>query len=314
MTPSDDAALKNQAMALLKQGSISECISCLQNLLAGNPQDDQAYTYLGVAYSQEKNWDEAVSAFQQALAIRPSSRSQYNLGVALEKAGRLDEASSSFATAVAMDSAYQAASNALDRVKQAIADLAEASDITDPAESMLLDSDSAENPDSILPEDKEQLQTPLGEVTETEREAKDLETQKQMTRAGLIYGVGIGIFWYLALFFFQQLFSILVFHINPLVAKFAGGYGFFILIVILGVIGAAIGAVVGYAVGYTGGGEHTGLRVGALAGLITEPLKSIIGGATSPADLLIAIVIGAVVGAFAGKMIGRMVDLGIGWD
>ncbi|MDO8587940.1 MAG: tetratricopeptide repeat protein [Armatimonadota bacterium] len=334
----DAGALRNQAAGLFREGKIAQCIERLNDLLSANPDDDHAYAYLGAAHSQQKEWDQAVSAFERALALKPSCRAHYNLGLALEGGGRLEEAASRFASALAVDSSYKPATDALDRVRQALARLAE-SGPAEPEGPSLLNADEDEDPNAVSVEslntssspvwsdaqgldlsglDARQARQPGGEAMarpptkeemDAEREAKALEVQKQMTRSGLIYGTGIGAVWYIALFFFMQLFGF-----SSLVARFAEGYGFFLLIGILAAIGAGIGAAVGYAVGRTGGGESMGAGIGAAAGLITEPLKTIIAGDATGASILISAAIGVFIGALVGYVIAQLVDLSIGWN
>ena len=119
MEASSSSSLKSQAVAFLQQGNPTECIRCLQSALVDNPQDGQAYSYLGAAQSMAKNWEEAIPAFRRALELTPSGRAHYNLGLALESAGVLEEASSQFAGALAMDATYQPAHDAFNRATQA---------------------------------------------------------------------------------------------------------------------------------------------------------------------------------------------------
>ena len=144
----DAGELRSQAATLFREGKIEECIEILNSLLSGNPDDDQAYAYLGAAHSRQKQWEQAVAAFERALALKPSSRAHYNLGLALEGGRRLEEAASRFASAVAMDSSYQPANEALERVRQALTRLAESSpvELERPA---LLGSEDDEDPDAV---------------------------------------------------------------------------------------------------------------------------------------------------------------------
>jgi protein O-GlcNAc transferase len=72
-----------------------------------------AYSSLGVALTEQRNYDEAAVAFGRAVAINPdSAQAHYNLGNALKLQGKLAEAATSYAHALRIDPALaEACSN-----------------------------------------------------------------------------------------------------------------------------------------------------------------------------------------------------------
>ena len=90
-----------------------------------------------------------------------------------------------------------------------------------------------------------------------EREAKWLEDQKRMTKAGLKYGIGIGAAIYVALFFCQR-----NFFGNDLLPEVRTRLRSVPAVGILALLGAAMGAAVGYAVGLPAAAKdgHKGRR------------------------------------------------------
>ena len=78
-----------EAEALLRQGSVEEAKQKIEEQLKLNPSSVEGYNLLGIVYSSEKDYDNALQTFQHALTLDPSStRTHNNLGnvyVALEK-------------------------------------------------------------------------------------------------------------------------------------------------------------------------------------------------------------------------------------
>lgn len=79
--------------AHLRAKEFTEATAAFQKLTVADPQDAEAWQFLGAAQSQSKNWAAAVSAFRKAEALEPTARNRYNLAVALsEGLSRHDEA------------------------------------------------------------------------------------------------------------------------------------------------------------------------------------------------------------------------------
>lgn len=85
-----------------------------------NPQDVQAFGYLGAAYGQLNMPDQAIECLSRACALAPSTAAlRYNLGLAQERAGKRQEAVSSFQKALALDATHSKAREALARLAPA---------------------------------------------------------------------------------------------------------------------------------------------------------------------------------------------------
>ena len=67
-------------------------IEPLKKVLAIEPNDDVAWFGLGKAYLDDQNYDEAVSALQSCIKVKPTYSAAYlALAQALQKSGRLEE-------------------------------------------------------------------------------------------------------------------------------------------------------------------------------------------------------------------------------
>jgi tetratricopeptide (TPR) repeat protein len=79
--------------AHLRTKEFAKAVDAFQSLTEADPEDAEAWQFLGAAQSQNKSWPAAISAFRRAEALDPSARNQYNLAVALsEGLSRHDEA------------------------------------------------------------------------------------------------------------------------------------------------------------------------------------------------------------------------------
>ena len=79
--------------AHLRTREFVEAAAAFHRLVEADPDDAEAWQFLGAAQSQNKDWPAAISAFRKAEALDSSARNQYNLAVALsEGLGRHDEA------------------------------------------------------------------------------------------------------------------------------------------------------------------------------------------------------------------------------
>jgi tetratricopeptide (TPR) repeat protein len=74
-TPSSEerASPFADAKSLLQQGKLEEAKSKLREELQQHPSSSEGYALLGVVYTEEKNYDQALSAFQQGLKLNPKS-------------------------------------------------------------------------------------------------------------------------------------------------------------------------------------------------------------------------------------------------
>jgi tetratricopeptide (TPR) repeat protein len=86
-----------EAEELLRQGSIDEAKKKIQEELHQNPSSVEGYNLLGIAYSDEKDYTNALQSFQQALEFdRNSTRALNNLGKLYFTQEKLDLAEKEF--------------------------------------------------------------------------------------------------------------------------------------------------------------------------------------------------------------------------
>jgi choline-sulfatase len=77
---------------LASSGKLREAIKIYETLIADFPEEQAFYQYTGIAYSYLGEFDQAISLLQQAVAIRPTPVGYFNLAVAYEKSGNLQQA------------------------------------------------------------------------------------------------------------------------------------------------------------------------------------------------------------------------------
>ena len=77
---------------LASHGELREAIKIYETLIGDFPEEQAFYQYAGIAYSYLGEFDRAISLLQQAVAIRPTPVGYFNLAVAYEKSGNLQQA------------------------------------------------------------------------------------------------------------------------------------------------------------------------------------------------------------------------------
>ncbi|MCX6564321.1 MAG: tetratricopeptide repeat protein, partial [Candidatus Aminicenantes bacterium] len=77
---------------LASVGRLREAINIYETLISDFPEEQAFYQFTGIAFSYLGEFDRAISLFEQALAIRPTAIGYFNLAVAYEKSGRLQQA------------------------------------------------------------------------------------------------------------------------------------------------------------------------------------------------------------------------------
>ena len=84
-----------EAQELLSQGRVEEAKLKIQEQLQQNPKSVEGYNMLGILYTGQKDYENALNAFQQALKLKPNSvRTRINLGniyIAQEKLGSAEK-------------------------------------------------------------------------------------------------------------------------------------------------------------------------------------------------------------------------------
>jgi len=73
-------------------GKLREAIEVYKKLIDDFPEEQAFYQYTGIAYSYLGEYDQAIFYLNQAVAIKPTPVGYFNLAVAYEKSGNLQEA------------------------------------------------------------------------------------------------------------------------------------------------------------------------------------------------------------------------------
>lgn len=111
---------REQGAQALKSGNAQAAVQLLTQAVQQNPQDAQAHAYLGTAYGQLNQFAQAVECLSQASRLAPQSAPvRFNLAMALEKAGRRDQALATYREVLHLDSTYERARQALVRLGEA---------------------------------------------------------------------------------------------------------------------------------------------------------------------------------------------------
>jgi len=81
---------------LASSGKLREAIGIYEKLIGDFPEEQAFLQYAGIAHSYLGEYDLAVSDLKQALAIQPTPTGYFNLAVAYEKSGHLQDAAQYF--------------------------------------------------------------------------------------------------------------------------------------------------------------------------------------------------------------------------
>jgi putative glycosyltransferase (TIGR04372 family) len=100
--PRYPAALFNLGNLLYRQDRFEEAAASFQRAVALQPKFADAYRNLGNTFVALERFADAAAAFQRAAKLNPIADLHYNLGYALQKLGKLDEAILSFRQAIAL--------------------------------------------------------------------------------------------------------------------------------------------------------------------------------------------------------------------
>jgi len=104
----------NLANALVKQKNINEAISYYVNAIKLKPNEPVMYNNLGIAFSLTGDFREATKHFQKAIKLDPNyTRAYYNLGNVFGKQGKYKTAIKYFETAVKIGPDFALANNSL---------------------------------------------------------------------------------------------------------------------------------------------------------------------------------------------------------
>jgi tetratricopeptide (TPR) repeat protein len=114
--PEDAEAFFYIGAELLKQGKTEEAIDNLKKAVQINPDYAEAHSNLGSIYLQQGNIDKAIYHSQTALRLDPQLAEAYNsLGIGLMHQGKIDAAISQFQKAVQLKPDFTLAENNLNR-------------------------------------------------------------------------------------------------------------------------------------------------------------------------------------------------------
>jgi tetratricopeptide (TPR) repeat protein len=118
LDPNDGAGAVRSARESLQQGRIDDAIRILQEAIARDARDAEAYELLGVAYAQKGMSNEGIQALSSAVNLNQSSASaRINLAVALQRAQRTQEAVFQLQEALRIDPNNAKARQALNSIQ-----------------------------------------------------------------------------------------------------------------------------------------------------------------------------------------------------
>ncbi|MFZ1086625.1 MAG: tetratricopeptide repeat protein [Terracidiphilus sp.] len=91
-TPALSASLRENALALERQGDNAAAEAAWKLVLNSNPSSPEAYAHMGLLEARQEHYKEAVPLYRKALELGPQLPSvQLNLGLALFKGGELKQ-------------------------------------------------------------------------------------------------------------------------------------------------------------------------------------------------------------------------------
>ena len=101
-------------IALKEQGKLEEAIEAYNKALAIKPDYAEAYNNMGNTLQEQGKLEEAIEAYNKALAIKPDYAEAYNnMGNALQEQGKLEEAIEAYNKALAIKPDYAEAQHCL---------------------------------------------------------------------------------------------------------------------------------------------------------------------------------------------------------
>lgn len=318
MDTSPEVITKEEGLRLLKAGQVVDAIKVFEQVRA-KADDAQVCTYLGAAYSQNGDKAGAVEAFEESLRLSETPKAHFNLAVAYEAVGRIDEAMREYQKAIDLDPNYAPAQEALKRQEgQLVASpqVTQSMSTEPPPVSQTQSFAGPPPPGPAIDDAPEVLADPFAHQFAPPPTAEDLlarEMQKEqavadqhhaMMKSGLIYGAICG-----AIFFVLANFASKVLAPTAIPLWAATGGGLFLYTLIVALVGAGYGALVGLWIGYTCGGESAGMQAGAVMGAVLGVLLGIL---SRQILMVIILMVGmALISGVVGMLIGRMVDMSI---
>lgn len=90
--PENKFARKNYALSLATSGKLNQAIEIYNSLKKDYPDDYEIYQDLGIAYGYFGDTTQSIENLEKAVSLHPSPLAYFNLAVAMEKVGKLEEA------------------------------------------------------------------------------------------------------------------------------------------------------------------------------------------------------------------------------
>jgi arylsulfatase A-like enzyme/Flp pilus assembly protein TadD len=90
--PENKLLLLDYARVLATSGRAQEAIDVYSSLKVHYPKDFRIYQNLGITYGNTGDLEKSIENLKKAIELRPTALAFFNLGVALEKIGRIEEA------------------------------------------------------------------------------------------------------------------------------------------------------------------------------------------------------------------------------
>jgi tetratricopeptide (TPR) repeat protein len=113
-------AYNNLGVAFLRTGQVDQAVASYKKAVTINPGSAEMQYNLGNALAREGNWGDAIACYQAALSAErdfvKAAKIRNNLGAALERLGKSDEALEQFSQAVQINGNYPEAHFNLGRV------------------------------------------------------------------------------------------------------------------------------------------------------------------------------------------------------
>jgi tetratricopeptide (TPR) repeat protein len=90
--PENKLLLLDLAQVLATSGRPEEAIEVYSRLIAQYPNDFRIYQNLGITYGGTGDLEKSIESLKKAIELHPTALALFNLGVALETTGKIDEA------------------------------------------------------------------------------------------------------------------------------------------------------------------------------------------------------------------------------
>jgi Flp pilus assembly protein TadD len=105
------------AISSLNRGDLDDAVARFSDAIALDPQCHEGYSGLGVARARRREYDLAADAFGECAKLRPSDpQSRYNYAVALQRAGRYEDAAAEYLRVLRLQPEHLPAQRALRRL------------------------------------------------------------------------------------------------------------------------------------------------------------------------------------------------------